>query len=52
MVGKTEDQARELIEAAGFEVSVVDDSTTVATKGTVLEQSPKAGDHRGQGRRR
>ena len=51
MIGKTEDEARKLIEAAGFQVSVVHDSTTVATKGTVLDQSPE-GRHHGATRAR
>jgi hypothetical protein len=50
VVGKTEDQARKLIQDAGFEVSVVHDSTTEAKKGTVLDQSPKAGSKEDQGR--
>ena len=50
VVGKTEDQARKLIQDAGFEVSVVRDSTTEAKKGTVLDQSPKAGSKEDQGR--
>ena len=50
VVGKTEDQARRLIQDAGFEVSVVRDSTTEAKKGTVLDQSPKAGSKEDQGR--
>ena len=41
--GKTEDEARELIEDAGFKVSKVTDSTTKAEKGEVLQQSPDAG---------
>jgi serine/threonine-protein kinase len=43
VIGKTEDVARRMINDAGFEVSVVHDSTTEAKKGTVIEQSPKAG---------
>jgi beta-lactam-binding protein with PASTA domain/tRNA A-37 threonylcarbamoyl transferase component Bud32 len=43
VVGKTEGQATELIEEAGFKVSRVTDSTTEAKKGTVLQQSPEAG---------
>jgi serine/threonine-protein kinase len=43
VVGKTEQEATRLIEAAGFEVSRVTDSTTKAEKGTVLQQSPAAG---------
>ena len=50
VVGKTEDQARKLIQDAGFEVSVVRDSTTEAKKGTVLDQSPKAGSEEDKGR--
>src|SRR4029078_4122109 len=42
VVGKTEDQARTLIQDAGFEASVVHDSTTEAKKSTVLDQSPTA----------
>jgi beta-lactam-binding protein with PASTA domain/tRNA A-37 threonylcarbamoyl transferase component Bud32 len=43
VVGKTEDEATDLIEEAGFEVSRVTDSTTEAKKGTVLQQSPGKG---------
>jgi len=50
VVGKTEDQARKLIQDAGFEVSVVRDSTTKAKKGTVLDQSPQAGSKEDKGR--
>ena len=50
VVGKTEDQARRLIRDAGFEVSVVRDSTTKAKKGTVLDQSPQAGSKEDKGR--
>ncbi len=50
VVGKTEDQARKLIQDAGFEVSVVRDSTTEAKKGIVLDQSPKAGSEEDKGR--
>ncbi|MBV9830781.1 MAG: Stk1 family PASTA domain-containing Ser/Thr kinase [Marmoricola sp.] len=41
--GKTEAEATRLIEAAGFQVSKVTDTATPSTKGTVLQQSPKAG---------
>jgi len=50
VIGKTEDQARKLIQDAGFEVSVVRDSTTKAKKGTVLDQSPEAGSREDKGR--
>jgi beta-lactam-binding protein with PASTA domain/tRNA A-37 threonylcarbamoyl transferase component Bud32 len=43
VVGKAEDEATQLIEDAGFKVSRVTDSTTKAKKGTVLQQSPSAG---------
>ena len=43
VVGKTEDAATQLIEDAGFKVSRVTDATTKAKKGTVLQQSPSAG---------
>jgi beta-lactam-binding protein with PASTA domain/tRNA A-37 threonylcarbamoyl transferase component Bud32 len=43
VVGKTEADATALIEEAGFKVSRVTDSTTEAKKGTVLQQSPEAG---------
>ncbi len=43
VVGKTEAEATDLIEAAGFKVSRVTDSTTKAEKGEVLQQSPNAG---------
>ena len=43
VVGKTEAEATKLIEDAGFKVSRVTDSSTKAEKGTVLQQSPSAG---------
>jgi serine/threonine-protein kinase len=43
VIGKTEQEATKLIEDAGFKVSRVTDSSTKATKGTVLQQSPSAG---------
>ena len=43
VVGLGEAEARRRIEAAGFEVSVVNDSTTEAERGTVLQQAPPAG---------
>jgi serine/threonine-protein kinase len=43
VVGKAEDRARQLIEGAGFKVSKVTDSSTKAETGTVLQQSPPAG---------
>jgi serine/threonine-protein kinase len=43
VIGKTEAEATDLIEEAGFEVSRVTDSSTEAKKGTVLQQSPEAG---------
>jgi serine/threonine-protein kinase len=43
VVGKTEDEARSLIEDAGFKVSKVTDATTKAKKGEVLQQSPNPG---------
>ena len=43
VVGKQEDVARQLLEAAGYTVKVVyDDSPTEETTGTVLEQNPTA----------
>jgi len=43
VVGKSEDVARQLIEAAGFTVKVIyDDSATDQPTGTVLEQNPPA----------
>ncbi|MCB0906990.1 MAG: Stk1 family PASTA domain-containing Ser/Thr kinase [Nocardioidaceae bacterium] len=43
VVGKSEDVARQLIEAAGFTVKVIyDDSPTDQATGTVLEQNPPA----------
>ena len=41
--GKTEAEATQLIEDAGFRVSKVTDSSTPSTSGTVLQQSPGAG---------
>ncbi|MEO7943296.1 MAG: Stk1 family PASTA domain-containing Ser/Thr kinase, partial [Marmoricola sp.] len=43
VVGKTEGEATKLIEDAGFKVSRVTDSSTKSKKGTVLQQSPAAG---------
>lgn len=43
VVGLSEAEARRRIEAAGFEVSVVNDSSTEAERGTVLQQAPPAG---------
>jgi beta-lactam-binding protein with PASTA domain len=43
VIGKTEAEATDLIEEAGFKVSRVTDSTTEAKKGNVLQQSPSAG---------
>ena len=43
VVGMQEADARKEITDAGFEVSVIQDSTTPATKGEVLQQSPGAG---------
>ena len=41
--GKTEGEATRLIEEAGFRVSKVNDGTTRAERGTVLQQSPAPG---------
>ncbi len=49
VVGKTEAEATKLIEKAGFEVSRVTDSTTESEKGTVLQQSPAAGQNLDKG---
>ena len=43
VVGRTEAQATQRIEEAGFKVSRVTDATTEATSGEVLQQSPNAG---------
>ena len=43
VIGKSEAEATELIRDAGFKVSRVTDSSTKAKKGTVLQQSPNAG---------
>ena len=42
VVGLKQRAARSTLEAAGFKVDVVNDSTTEAEKGTVLRQSPEA----------
>jgi serine/threonine-protein kinase len=47
--GKTEDEAKRLIEARGFVPSVVHDSTTRAKAGTVIQQSPQSGTPLDQG---
>ncbi|KQT90878.1 protein kinase [Marmoricola sp. Leaf446] len=49
VVGLSEADARRRIEAAGFEVSVVTDSTTEAERGTVLQQAPPAGQNASAG---
>jgi beta-lactam-binding protein with PASTA domain len=49
VVGRTETRATKMITEAGFKVSVVQDPTTVATAGTVLKQSPQAGETVNQG---
>ena len=49
VVGLSEAEARQQIEAAGFEVSVVNDSTTRAEPGTVLQQAPPAGQNASAG---
>jgi serine/threonine-protein kinase len=43
VVGKTEDQARQILTDAGFKPSVLPDSASTAPKGTVTQQSPPAG---------
>jgi serine/threonine-protein kinase len=43
VVGKTEGQAKQILEDAGFEVSVLPDTSTTDPKGTVTRQSPPAG---------
>jgi serine/threonine-protein kinase len=43
VVGRTEAEATQRIEEAGFKVSRVTDATTEATSGEVLQQSPNAG---------
>lgn len=49
VVGETEERARQLIEDAGFEVFVTEDTTTEAEAGTVLQQNPGAGQQQDQG---
>ncbi|HET8559721.1 MAG TPA: Stk1 family PASTA domain-containing Ser/Thr kinase [Marmoricola sp.] len=49
VIGKTEAEAKRLIRARGFDVSVVHDPTTQAQKGTVTQQSPGGGTPYGQG---
>jgi len=43
VVGKTESQAVDLIQDAGFKVSTINDPSTPSTKGNVLNQSPEPG---------
>ena len=43
VVGKTESEAKRILQDAGFQVDEVEDPSTKAKKGTVLRQSPKAG---------
>ncbi len=40
VIGKTQEQATQILQDAGFEVKVVFDSSTPAEKGTVLDQTP------------
>jgi serine/threonine-protein kinase len=49
VVGLSEDDATERLEAAGFEVDTVVDARTEGERGTVLEQSPAAGTSQPQG---
>ncbi len=42
VIGMTESRAKKVLSKRGFNVSVVDDSTTPAEPGTVLDQSPEA----------
>ncbi len=49
VVGLSEDDATERLEAAGFEVDTVLDARTEGERGTVLEQSPAAGTSQPQG---
>ena len=49
VVGLSEGDARRRIEAAGFEVSVVNDSSTEAERGTVIQQAPPAGQNAAAG---
>ncbi len=51
VVGKQEDEARRILERAGFEVEVTFDSETEADKGQVLKQSPEAYTEQPQGTR-
>ena len=46
VVGKTIEEATELLKSAGFEVSVTEQETNEAPNGTVLEQSPTGGDRK------
>ncbi|HEY0904036.1 MAG TPA: Stk1 family PASTA domain-containing Ser/Thr kinase [Marmoricola sp.] len=43
VVGKTENQARQLLEEAGFQVSVLPDNASTEDKGKVTQQSPGPG---------
>ena len=43
VVGKTEGQAKRILEDAGFEPSVLPDNASTEPKGTVTQQSPPAG---------
>jgi serine/threonine-protein kinase len=43
VVGKTENQARSILEDAGFKVSVLPDNASTKDKGTVTQQSPPDG---------
>lgn len=49
VVGRTEQEATRILQEAGFEVDRIEDSTTEATKGEVLQQSPQEGTQLNQG---
>jgi eukaryotic-like serine/threonine-protein kinase len=43
VVGKTQDQATQILEDAGFKVDALPDNSSTEAKGTVTQQSPQAG---------
>jgi len=49
VVGMTQEEAEEAIEEAGFEVFVTRDANTTEPQGTVIDQSPQAGQTADQG---
>lgn len=43
LIGKTQDEAKQMAEEYGFSIGTVSEKASDKPKGTVIEQSPKAG---------